>query len=41
MKKQVYSKPETELELLSLESNACTGTSGNTEPFTPIDGLWS
>lgn len=40
MRKLTYSKPETELEFLSLESNACAGASGNNDSFTPISGSW-
>ena len=40
MKKRVYSKPEIELEILAMESNACAGASGTTDLFTPINGTW-
>lgn len=38
--KQTYLRPETELQFLTMESNACTTTSGGNENYTPIGGIW-
>lgn len=38
--KQIYLRPETELQFLAMESNACTTTSGGNDSFTPIPGSW-
>ena len=39
--KQIYLRPETVLQFLSMESNACTTTSGGSENYTPIGGTWN
>jgi len=38
--KTIYSTPEIEVILVSLEEGACT-TASNTETFTPKDGVWN
>ena len=38
--KQIYLRPETEIEIMSMESNACTTTSGGNDNYTPIGGTW-
>lgn len=36
--KQIYLRPEMELQFLSMESPACT--SGTNENYQPIGGTW-
>ena len=40
--KQIYSKPEIDVTLISLESTTCIMASvPENEAFTPVPGLWN